>query len=377
MLWDTLLPPALVVLGSASGSLARPAGSAQQPRADTPCTEPVVRKEWRAMSPEQQSSYIDAVKCMQSTPGKTAEFYSGVKSLYDDFQALHISQTDNIHWVGFFLPWHRYFLWLYEQELKTACKYTSGIPYWNWTLDADTNAKFLGSPVFDTVHGFGGNGKYLRDTGSSTNSGLASSSSSSKLTQHIAMASDDPSATGGGCISDGPFADYKVSMGPGNSTKPNPHCLVRDINPSFVRSMLGKAEAALVQAQPDFWHFTRRIEGATIGNGCHSAGHGGVGGRAGEMANPYSSPGDPLFYLHHGVLDKIWNEWQRRDWDARKSDIGGPDTQFAYPYNYFGASPAYKNVTLDFEMNLGRIGGMKKISQAMDTKGGEFCYTYE
>lgn len=36
---------------------------------------------------------------MQSTPGKTAELYAGVKSLYDDFQALHISQTDNIHWV--------------------------------------------------------------------------------------------------------------------------------------------------------------------------------------------------------------------------------------------------------------------------------------
>lgn len=36
---------------------------------------------------------------MQSTPGKTAEHYAGVKSLYDDFQALHISQTDNIHWV--------------------------------------------------------------------------------------------------------------------------------------------------------------------------------------------------------------------------------------------------------------------------------------
>ena len=53
----------------------------------------------RALSSEQQSSYIDAVKCMQSTPGKTAEIYSGVKSLYDDFQALHISQTDNIHWV--------------------------------------------------------------------------------------------------------------------------------------------------------------------------------------------------------------------------------------------------------------------------------------
>ncbi|KAK8137829.1 hypothetical protein PG984_001209 [Apiospora sp. TS-2023a] len=372
MIWGSLLFPALVVLEAATGTFARPAGGAV-PRADSPCTDSVVRKEWRALSSEQQISYIDAVKCMQSTPGKTAEFYAGVKSLYDDFQALHISQTDHIHWVGFFLPWHRYFLWLYEQELKSACKYTAGIPYWNWTLDADTNAKFLASPVFDTVHGFGGNGGYVRDTGSSNRPAAAPSS---KLT-HIAMASDDPTATGGGCVTEGPFADYQVSMGPGNSTKPNPHCLVRDINPGFVRQMLGRAENAQVLAQPDFWHFTRRIEGATMGNSCHSAGHGGVGGRAGEMANPYSSPGDPLFYLHHGVLDKLWNEWQRKDWEARKSDIGGPDTQFAYPYNYFGASPAYKNVTLDFEMNLGSIGGMKKISQAMDTTGGEFCYTYE
>ncbi|KAK8113983.1 uncharacterized protein PG998_001526 [Apiospora kogelbergensis] len=352
MLWDSLLIPALVVLGSASDGLARPADGAHQSRAGAACTDPVVRKEWRALSSEQQSSYIDAVKCMQSTPGKTAEIYSGVKSLYDDFQALHISQTDNIHWVGFFLPWHRYFLWLYEQELKTGCKYAGGVPYWNWTLDADTNAKFLGSPVFDPVHGFGGNGKYVRDTGSNTNRRL---SSSSGLGQHIAMAADDPSATGGGCISDGPFANYQVSMGPGNSTKYNPHCLVRDVNPSFARSMLGRAENVQLLAQPDFWHFTRRVEGATLGNSCHSAGHGAVGGRAGELT-------------HDGGL---------KDWDARRSDIGGPDTQFAYPYNYFGTSPAYKNVTLDFEMNLGQIGGMKKISQAMDTMGGEFCYTYE
>lgn len=100
------------------------------------------------------------------------------------------------------------------------------------------------------------------------------------------MASDDPTATGGGCLAEGPFADYMVSMGPGNSTAPNPHCLVRDINPGFVRQMLGRAENAQVLAQPDFWHFTRRIEGATMGNSCHSAGHGGVGGRAGEVSPP-------------------------------------------------------------------------------------------
>ncbi|KAK7969926.1 hypothetical protein PG988_008999 [Apiospora saccharicola] len=253
--------------------------------------------------------------------------------------------------------------------------------YLDWTLDADTNAKFLASPVFDTVHGFGGNGGHGQQQ-------PLRCRPPSKLT-HIAMASDDPTAMGGGCVTEGPFADYQVSMGPGNSTKPNPHCLVRDINPGFVRQMLGRAENAQVLAQPDFWHFTRRIEGATMGNSCHSAGHGGVGGasRRGESAlvTAVLKPTkirqrigrDPLFYLHHGVLDKLWDEWQRKDWEARKTDIGGPDTQFAYPYNYFGASPAYKNVTLGFEMNLGSIGGMKKISQAMDTMGGEFCYTYE
>lgn len=29
------------------------------------------------------------------------------------------------------------------------------------------------------------------------------------------------------------------------------------------------------------------------------------------MSNMYSSPGDPLFWLHHGKLDFEWNKWQQ------------------------------------------------------------------
>ena len=41
------------------------------------------------------------------------------------------------------------------------------------------------------------------------------------------------------------------------------------------------------------------------------------------MLNVYSSPGDPLFYLHHTYLDKVWWQWQEKDREARLKDITG------------------------------------------------------
>lgn len=93
------------------------------------------------------------------------------------------------------------------------------------------------------------------------------------------------------------------------------------------------------------------------------------------MSNTWSSTVDPIFWLHHGSIDRMWDKWQRADWANRKTDIGGPDTQWAYPYNYFG-DKAYKNITLDFEMDLGEIGGSVKIRDIMDAQGKYLCYTY-
>ena len=43
------------------------------------------------------------------------------------------------------------------------------------------------------------------------------------------------------------------------------------------------------------------------------------------MVDPISSPGDPLFYLHHTWLDKLWWNWQSRDLAHRLTDISGPN----------------------------------------------------
>ena len=41
------------------------------------------------------------------------------------------------------------------------------------------------------------------------------------------------------------------------------------------------------------------------------------------MLNPVSSPGDPIFFLHHAWLDRMWAKWTEKDPAARMTQIGG------------------------------------------------------
>lgn len=95
-----------------------------------------------------------------------------------------------------------------------------------------------------------------------------------------------------------------------------------------------------------------------------------------QMSNTYSSPGDPLFYLHHGGLDRLWWTWQQADWPARNFTVGGPDTQWAYPYNYFGDIP-YENITLATPLHFGALADDITVGDVMDTEGGLLCYRYK
>lgn len=81
------------------------------------------------------------------------------------------------------------------------------------------------------------------------------------------------------------------------------------------------------------------------------------------------------WYALSGMEPETWLLTLRVDWPKRKEDIGGPDTQWAYPYNYFGDKP-YKNITLDYELNLGEIGGIVKVREVMDILDASLCYDY-
>jgi tyrosinase len=48
-------------------------------------------------------------------------------------------------------------------------------------------------------------------------------------------------------------------------------------------------------------------------------------------------------------------------------EVGGP----VVPFDYGGV-----NVTVGFEVGLGKLAGMVKLGELLDTVGGTLCYTY-
>src|SRR5437899_2739980 len=41
------------------------------------------------------------------------------------------------------------------------------------------------------------------------------------------------------------------------------------------------------------------------------------------MVNLKLSPGDPIFYLHHAWLDRLWWLWQTQHPETRLTEVGG------------------------------------------------------
>ncbi|XPS80918.1 Tyrosinase [Ascochyta lentis] len=103
--------------------------------------------------------------------------------------------------------------------------------------------------------------------------------------------------------------------------------------------------------------------------GVHGGGHYSWGGDPGR--DLYTSPGDPLFYFHHGTIDRTWWIWQQLDRKTRfgESGISGTGT--------FLNSPPSANTTLNTIIDLGYAASPAvTMGDVMSTTDGPFCYIY-
>ncbi|KAF9553250.1 Di-copper centre-containing protein [Agrocybe pediades] len=135
-----------------------------------------------------------------------------------------------------------------------------------------------------------------------------------------------------------------VHLGPGKAIQE--HCLMRGIDDEFTES-LSRETVERVLAQPMFEKFPVELEGGEDRPSEYGSGHLVIGG---DLGNLYSSPADPLFFLHHANLDRLWWKWQSMDLRRRLTDISISGKTLPF------ATPKHKtNVALDFMLKYDRL----------------------
>ncbi|KAF2712702.1 Di-copper centre-containing protein [Pleomassaria siparia CBS 279.74] len=251
---------------------------------NTSCTVKLERRAWHTLTDAEKLAYLSAEQCLMASPATLG--LSAARSRFDELQQSHAMSVDVVHNVGAFLPYHRYFIHAHETLLRTVCNYTSPHPYWDEAMDA---SNFVSSVLLSPTTGFGGDG-----VGNES------------------------------CIADGPFKDYVNPVGPGSRV--NDHCITRKLGACesvYASRLAGREFVDACMGRERWGEFWPCVE-----FGAHSAGHGGIGG---EMLDLVASPGDPLFYLHHAYLDKVWWEWQSLDPGTRLTEISGSNVPQAFP----------------------------------------------
>ncbi|ORX89317.1 Di-copper centre-containing protein [Basidiobolus meristosporus CBS 931.73] len=210
------------------------------------CGEINERREFRQLTAEERTNFITAVNTLKQT------------GLYDQLVNVHLSYVPHAHSTPPFFPWHRFFIYQFENALRSIDP-NMMLPYWDWTIDA-------WSPESSELWSWlGGNGSGNRAS----------------------------------CLLDGPFGGWQAPY-------PRYHCLARRWDNGQSISSFWSAQSInnIIRRSRSYDELRGYIE-----PGPHANVHFGIGGDFRVM----SSPNDPLFWMHHAFIDKIWADWQEEN----------------------------------------------------------------
>lgn len=323
------------------------------------------RVSFASMAPADRKAYTDAINCIHSQPSQldSTQFPAAVNK-YQDYAVVHVERTGQVHLSGFFLTWHRYFIHLFEKDLRETCGYQGPLPYWDFSAtanDLQTSAVFDGSEY------------------SLSSDGAPVGDAPIALGPMLII----PHGTGGGCIESGPFADWTATLGyidplvlaqglplPANAYAYNASCLYRDLNSYVAQTWTNYTEVIATSHAPDAATLEYDMNGVIGGSslGVHSAAHFTVGG---FMDSIHVSVQDPVWWALHTNIDRIYTSWQLNN-PAVASELYGTETA--------NNLPPSANVTLDtIEPDWGYFDSSSiPVKDLLSTTDGTyFCYTYD
>ena len=272
--------------------------------------ELIIRKNVKVLSKNEKRNFIDAIKALKSN---TKDKRLG-DNRYDDHVIWHAQTmmigagTDNntngrnfAHRGPIFLPWHREFIRRFELDLQKEVPGVA-LPYWDWAADAALRSKadtpdtpaWKQSPIWQEDF-MGGNGD--------------------PNNQNIVM--------------DGPFKDWITQEVDDNGKFSLKGRLTRNFGvdiPTLPTQTDVYNAFCLEFYDTPYWDvfskgFRNALEGWPNGPQLHNRVHVWVGGTMEFM----TSPNDPVFFLNHCNVDRLWAYWQdirfNRDYPDNESII--------------------------------------------------------
>ena len=182
----------------------------------------------------------------------------------------------------------------------------------------------------------------------------------------------------GRCVIDGPFANLHVQY---YNEHYEPHCLSRGFlnstSMAISGSLIRPAAVERVLNVSNYAAFLLRIE-----DGPHSAIPISIKGDFSKFTAPNGkestqtliltyglteliSATDPLFFLHHAQVDRLWWLWQQKDLKNR-----------LYEYNGRSRDDSDAEAVLTDRLEMHSLTPDVPVSDVMDTKAGPLCYLY-
>lgn len=249
------------------------------------------RKNVNSLSTQEKLDFIQAVKALKAN-GKYNQYVRDHQAAADRATPSSIDSAvrNSAHRGPAFLPWHREFLRRFEADLQAEVPGVV-LPYWDWATDAA-----LADPATAPV--------WAND-----------------------MMGGDGDSGDNDIVKTGPFAfdkndvgnSWTIADGNGNDTGQGLQRAFGEFNGGI--DLPTQAHVNEIQAMTPYdvapWNrnsnsgYRAGNEGwLQVGGQAPSNTHNRVHLWVGGSMLPPTSPNDPVFFLHHCFIDKLWADWQ-------------------------------------------------------------------
>lgn len=252
----------------------------------TPTTGLTVRRSIYDLSPAEVQRLVNAINTMRAN-GTYQRFMDNHMQAMMTLTPTNdpTTQRNVAHRGPAFLPWHRAFIWEFEQELRRVDP-TVTLPY--WPFERETAGQL--PRVFSAAY-FGGDGN----------------------------------PTQGNRVTDGPFATWNITRLVGRQADGQPNLPTQ----ADVNTVLGQTVYDTAPYSENSTGFRPAIEGWTgtpnAPWGMHNGVHAYIGGDMAAETMEINVVNDPIFFLVHANIDRIWWQWEQiRGTNNYQPVNGGP-----------------------------------------------------